>query len=718
MSHFFPMDKKRFLLLRVLAIVIVIAIAWGLRWRTVNMLPPDYDEDDYLRAAQQYAALIRSGNWGGFMETNYRTEHPPLAKIVFGFSILPAPTTPLLPDLSTTASPSTSLPKAQMHDARTSAAVFGTLEVALLALVNPLAGLFLSIHTFTIKYTSQIMLEALPAFTILVSVLCYIRTKKGGTIGNPKFISGWMVVSAIFLGLTAASKYLYCVAGIAILADWFIESKRGNKLIQFYKQAAIWGALSLFVFFAADPYLWPAPFTRLKESVFYLSNYAVTAPEVQQANFPLWQPFVWLAQSVPWHPGVFVVSLDLLITILAAIGLKRLWEKERVYVLWLGIAMFFLLLWPTKWPQYILILTAPLSLAAAEGFQAGVADPLKEWWAGRGSRKRGADSSQMNHRETRRAIPWLLPGAITLILLGVFPLVFQFAMALTDYNGTSIRDGINGGVWREVWLGLIGRVKPVDFNPFGVGFYSEKTVHFAGFRLLGQLFSGTGNDILVFSLLWMVLSVLFQSALGVTVALMLNRRCVRFAGFWRTIFILPWAIPEFIGALIWLRTFQPQVGWFGMLLPQGVPLPATFDNTGHALAVLLIAATWYGFPFVMLAATAGLKLVPWEVYEAAALDGAHGWTLFSRVTWPLLMPLLIPAVIIRAIFAFNQFYLFYVMQTDSPLVTFATISYYVFNYGSQYAASAAINVFTVAALIAALIWFNRLSKAAQGVTYA
>lgn len=77
--------------LYVLAILIVVVIAGALRWRAVNMLPVDYDEDDYLRAAQQYANLIRSGDWKGFTETNYRPEHPPLAKIIFGISILPAP---------------------------------------------------------------------------------------------------------------------------------------------------------------------------------------------------------------------------------------------------------------------------------------------------------------------------------------------------------------------------------------------------------------------------------------------------------------------------------------------------------------------------------------------------------------------------------------------------------------------------------------------------
>ena len=473
---------------RVIAILIVTAIAWGLRARAVSMLPIDYDEDDYLRAGQQFAHLIRTSDWRGFLDTNYRTEHPPLAKIMVGISILSAPEEPLVPDAPTTAQPNNYLPRDLVEPARTINAVFGTLTVLALSLVNPLAGLFLAVHTFTIKYTSQIMLEALPAFLVLLSVICYTRAKKSAIPKNERFIGGWLIASAVFLGLTAASKYLYCVAGIAILVDWFIDSKREGNPVRFFKQAAVWGILSLLVFFMANPYLWPAPFTRLKESVFYLSNYSVTAPEVQQANFPPWQPFVWLTESVPWHPGVFLISIDFLITILAFIGLNRLWKKERVYILWLGIAIFFLLLWPTKWPQYIIILTAPLSLAAAEGFQALALDPLKAWWAAHGSRKRSAESRHYEQREGLRAIPWLMPGVITLILLAIFPLIFQFAIALIDYNGISIRDGFSGGVWREVWLGLSGQVTVITQAVMGI------TVAMMLHRLLDRMLVGPIND--------------------------------------------------------------------------------------------------------------------------------------------------------------------------------------------------------------------------------
>ena len=92
------MDKLRSLkfLVTVLAMILIVFLAWALRWRAVTMLPGDYDEDDYLCAAQQYAALVRSGDWKGFTENNYRYEHPPLAKMLFGFSILPAPEAPVV----------------------------------------------------------------------------------------------------------------------------------------------------------------------------------------------------------------------------------------------------------------------------------------------------------------------------------------------------------------------------------------------------------------------------------------------------------------------------------------------------------------------------------------------------------------------------------------------------------------------------------------------
>jgi ABC-type polysaccharide transport system permease subunit len=80
--------------------------------------------------------------------------------------------------------------------------------------------------------------------------------------------------------------------------------------------------------------------------------------------------------------------------------------------------------------------------------------------------------------------------------------------------------------------------------------------------------------------------------------------------------------------------------------------------------------------------------------------------------------LLAPAIIIKAILAFNQFYLFYALNPPFPLATLSLISFYVLDEGGQYALSAVINIFTVLVLIVMILLFNRWSKAGEGVTYA
>ncbi len=172
------MNKTLRTLFYILSVLLIVALAFGLRTRAVSKLSIDFDEDDYLRAGQEYAHLIRAGNWSGFLEANYRPEHPPLAKIVIGLSILSAPEEPLTPESATSAGPNNYLPRDLVKPARTVNAIIGTITVAIVALLNPLAGLFLAVHTLTIKYVSQIMLEAVPALTSLVAAISYLTINK------------------------------------------------------------------------------------------------------------------------------------------------------------------------------------------------------------------------------------------------------------------------------------------------------------------------------------------------------------------------------------------------------------------------------------------------------------------------------------------------------------------------------------------------------------
>ncbi len=711
---------KKFRILGFLfAVILVMVVAGATRWKAVTTLNIDYDEDDYLRAAQQYTAIIRSGDFSGFLETNYRPEHPPFAKIILGLSLLSDPEKPLTPDHPTSAEPNQYLARDLLRTDRVTNAVFGIITAGLLALVNPLAGLLLAVHAWTIKYVSQIMLEAVPAFASLLCVSSYVLWKKK----EQNRVNGWLVMSAIFLGITAASKYLYGVVGIAILIDWWIDAAKAGEWKKALRNILLWGLLGVVIFFLLNPYLWPDPIGRLKESILYHSVYAQGASEVENAQFPVWQQFIWLSTSPRmWQADAFYFSVDPIIAILAALGLVTTWQKHRVYALWLIIALFFLLIWPTKWPQYLVTLSVPLCLSASEGLNTILIAPIRAWILQLMGRKNTIIVRQKS--EFRKALPWLIPGFISFAVFTLVPLFYQLGVSMTDFNSVSIKDGLNGGIWREAWGGITGQIG-VALQNFP---YRSKEVHYLGLSNFKPVFDYLSQQQVLFNnILWTVVSVALQTLLGLATALVLWQRGVKLKRAWQSLFILPWAIPEMIGALMWVNVFAPEIGWLSLAAQKyGPAMPFSFllgweNSPSTWLVILLISGVWYGFPFMMLSASAGLKMMPKESFDAAQIDGANALQTFRYITWPLLYPLLIPAIIIRGIFAFNQFYLFQAFRIGTG--TLATLSYNFFNpsgffINGQFAVSAVINIITVVILIGFVILFNRWSKADQGVTYA
>lgn len=703
-----------------LAVILVVLLAGATRWKALTTLNIDFDEDDYMRASQEYTAIFRSGDLSGLLETNYRPEHPPLTKIVVGLAFLSDPEKPLVPDRPTSAEPNRYLPRDLLRTGRETNAIFGVITAGLLAIVNPLAGLLLAIDTWTIKYVSQIMLESIPAFTSLVSVLCYELWKKRKQQNR---INGWLVTSAIFLGITAASKYLFAVIGIAILFDWLIEAREEGEWKKPLRNMVIWGLIAVAIFFVFDPYLWPDPIGRLQESILYHTLYSQGAQEVERANYPVWQQLSWLFSSPRmWQTDAFYFSIDPLIALFAFIGLGKTWSEKRLFALWLMVGMFFLLIWPTKWPQYLVTISVPLCYSAVKGMDIIIFTPLKNWAAEK--RLARAEKAVKQKSQLNKAILWLIPGTIAFIIFTLFPLLYQAGVSLTDFNSISLRDGLNGGIWREVSGGLTGKIA-VEEQEFP---FRSKEVHYLGISSFQPVFSYiSANQILFTNILWTVVSVGLQALLGLIIALILWQRGIKFKRGWQALFILPWAIPELIGALMWFNVFVPNTGWLALAAQKyGPDMPFHWligweTSSSLWFLVLLISGVWYGFPFLMLATSASLKMMPSESLDAAQIDGANAWQTFRFIIWPLILPLLLPAIIIRSIFAFNQFYLFKAFGFFSG--TLATLSFNFFNpsgfyINGQFAISAVINLITIAILIGFVLLFNRWSKAGEGVTYA
>lgn len=362
-----------------IAAILIGILALSLRLLAVKSLPNDYDEWVYLTASRNYASAIQLGNWQAIPQSTDNYEHPAFAKLVYAVGMADLKLIPignanyLVNEICTEANA-----RSLMDRSRTIAAVFGALAAGLLALVNPLAGLLLAVHTFAVKYTSVVYLEALPALTSLVAVIAYSRWSK--VAHRPNARRGrdgvaWLAFSAAMLGMSAASKYMYAIVGIVILLHYLLSSLWRRRFDPgSLALMAVWGCLAVLVFFACDPYLWPDPIHRLQASLSFSTAYS-EGDYVKSFQYPIWQPLRWLsrpvttfkARVIPQVAGNFPVAWDALIMWLAVLGFPRLAKKQPLYALWLVVGVFFLLLWGTKWPQYVLVVLAPWCFAAGEG---------------------------------------------------------------------------------------------------------------------------------------------------------------------------------------------------------------------------------------------------------------------------------------------------------------------------------------------------------------
>jgi len=190
-----------------------------------------------------------------------------------------------------------------------------------------------------------------------------------------------------------------------------------------------------------------------------------------------------------------------------------------------------------------------------------------------------------------------------------------------------------------------------------------------------------------------LIGVTLEMTFGLIVALMLARQ-FRGRGFFRTIMLTPMGVPTLVAGAAMLYFFRTN-GYVNELLMRlgliNVPIYWTESGLRGMIAVAL-ADMWKVTPIVVLLLLAGLEAIPGDVYEAANVDGANWWEMFRDVTFPLLMPSITMALILRAIDAFRIFDVVMVMASRSiPVMsTFVYINY--FDFQDQYSAAAAATI--------------------------
>ncbi|HEY0247778.1 MAG TPA: sugar ABC transporter permease [Gryllotalpicola sp.] len=157
--------------------------------------------------------------------------------------------------------------------------------------------------------------------------------------------------------------------------------------------------------------------------------------------------------------------------------------------------------------------------------------------------------------------------------------------------------------------------------------------------------------------------------LAIFAAVMLSTS-FRGRGFVRTLFIVPYALPAYVGTIAWAFIFSQENGVINTFLVDDLHLfggkPPFWLLGPNSFFVICIVTIWEMWPFAFLMLLAALQSIPGEVYEAASLDGASLWKQFTRITLPLIRPANSVLLLVMGLWVFNQFNVPYVLFGATP----------------------------------------------------
>lgn len=189
---------------------------------------------------------------------------------------------------------------------------------------------------------------------------------------------------------------------------------------------------------------------------------------------------------------------------------------------------------------------------------------------------------------------------------------------------------------------------------------------FVGLRNFEQIFASANfweslRHTAVYGVFFVSLTMIFAFVL----ALMLNRR-LSYTGLFMTLIFIPWMLSEVVTGVIFRWLFLPG---YGLLQDFLSPLFGGIAFLGHpqgAMGVVIGATVWRTIAFAMLLILAGLQTISGEVYEAAAIDGADGWQIFWKITWPLVRPTTLVVILLLTLQAINATGLFLSITNGGP----------------------------------------------------
>ena len=253
-------------------------------------------------------------------------------------------------------------------------------------------------------------------------------------------------------------------------------------------------------------------------------------------------------------------------------------------------------------------------------------------------KKRSKASFARQYPEAARGILYVAPAAAGLLVLVVIPLAVGILLSMFHHDAGSYR-----------FVGLANFTDILASRGYSIT------------EPLSFYFT------LVVTLLWTSVNVVFHVSIGLALAMLLKSPLLRLRGVFRVLLIIPWAVPNYITALMWKGMFHQQFGAINALLDAlGIQPVSWFTHFATSFAANVITNTWLGFPFMMVVSLGALQSIPQDLYEAAEVDGASKWTQFRHITLPLLRPALLPAIILGSVWTFNMFNVIYLVSGGEP----------------------------------------------------
>jgi arabinogalactan oligomer/maltooligosaccharide transport system permease protein len=299
--------------------------------------------------------------------------------------------------------------------------------------------------------------------------------------------------------------------------------------------------------------------------------------------------------------------------------------------------------------------------------------------------------------KTRNAYFFIAPALLVMAALVFFPLVNGIYLSFTDASQFNAAKRI-GENFTPSNFQFIGLKNYIDI-------FTNQTYYF--WQVLGQ------------TLIWTVFNVIPHILIGMGLALLLNRP-IKGRAIYRTLLIVPWAVPAYISGFVWRFIYNGEIGFINRGLESiglsGIPW---LSDPFWAMVAVIIANTWLAIPFNMVTILGGLQSIPTELYEAAEVDGANNWEKFQHITLPLLRPVLMTITLLGVIWTFNQFNIIFLVSEGGPARATEVLATWAWRLGFtqnlQYGIAAAYSVIILIILmIFSIAYIRVLSGSKQG----